>query len=341
MSVSSISRRPRQNFDTCDLVGAPVKTREHGLGIVRSVIPCDANIDDASSAKEGATAATPVVLLVELTESSTVVGSTSSGGNSTSSLTNTSGGNNNAIANVDNNSNANSMETTTTPTLDPSIKRTLMRVSVEDLLPSHPICAPGTPVLTTLGTGVLVSYRPQDDVHIVRLWRPRGAGSSLAYLRRECLVRPLPAAVGISVVSPAGNGVVVAFTAGRCAAEGSTGEAAGEGNSDDTFAIRLAGGGKTVLVYGQCLSSPVAKVCALLYEGNILVWYRSSSSLLVLLYAHGILFSSLKASSIDDMMHCFSTLEQVCVYFVVFSLHREVKHILQYSRVQYSTACSS
>jgi len=32
----------------------------------------------------------------------------------------------------------------------------------------------GTCVETTLGTGVVVDFRAEDDVHVVRLWKPRG-----------------------------------------------------------------------------------------------------------------------------------------------------------------------
>lgn len=32
----------------------------------------------------------------------------------------------------------------------------------------------GTCVETTLGTGIVVEFRREDEVHVVRLWKPRG-----------------------------------------------------------------------------------------------------------------------------------------------------------------------
>lgn len=36
----------------------------------------------------------------------------------------------------------------------------------------------GTCVETTLGTGVIVEFRPEEEVHVVRLWKPRGIYST-------------------------------------------------------------------------------------------------------------------------------------------------------------------
>ncbi|CAN0401336.1 unnamed protein product, partial [Ectocarpus sp. 12 AP-2014] len=72
----------------------------------------------------------------------------------------------------------------------------------------------GTCVETTLGTGVLVEIRREDDVHVVRLWRSRGAGSAKAYLHPDAVLRELPAAVGVRVKTPEGDGVVVGFMSG-------------------------------------------------------------------------------------------------------------------------------
>lgn len=102
-----------------------------------------------------------------------------------------------------------------------------------------------------------MSFRPGDGMHVVRLWKPRGAGSALAYLNRASMLRRLPAAVGIRVVTPEGEGVVVGLMSGGGgkgdAREGGSGEA-------DVFLVELAAGGATVLVEGESISSPVAKV---------------------------------------------------------------------------------
>lgn len=128
-----------------------------------------------------------------------------------------------------------------------------LRNVTADQMSQHAVCAPGTCILTTLGTGVLVAHRPSSDVYIVRLWRPRGTGSALAYLRREALLRPLPAAVGIRVTTPSGPGVVVGFQRGVSAGE--------EGGDVFVVTIDRGGDGGSTIVESARVSCPVAKVC--------------------------------------------------------------------------------
>eukprot|EP00903_Cladosiphon_okamuranus_P011757 g11052.t1 len=112
---------------------------------------------------------------------------------------------------------------------------------------------PGTCVETTLGTGVVVDFRPDDDVHVVRMWKPRGAGSARAYLNPASILRgDLPAAVGIRVKTPDGEGIVASFMGGGN----------GDGTKADVFLVELRNG-ETVLVEAGSISCPVAKVMPL------------------------------------------------------------------------------
>ena len=70
---------------------------------------------------------------------------------------------------------------------------------------------PGTPVLTTRGTGVILSYNEAEDSHRVRIGAPRGADAADAYLARSSMVRILDAAVGFAVRTPKGRGKVIEF----------------------------------------------------------------------------------------------------------------------------------
>lgn len=200
----------RKTFDASDLVGAPVDVTNHGSGIIRRVVEKMAEPTATSTATDSRYGTAR--FLVELTEK----------------------GESSAPRDV----------SSDTPTQRSAFTSPLL-LGIADLA-CYPVCSPGTPVLTILGTGVLVSFRPRDSIHVVRLWHPRGAGSALAYLNRAWLLRPLPAAVGVRAQTPRGHGIVVKFTSGV-------------GDEDDTFDVKLAGG-ETVSVYGQSLSSPVSKV---------------------------------------------------------------------------------
>lgn len=73
----------------------------------------------------------------------------------------------------------------------------------------------GSCVATTFGVGVLVGWRVEDDMHIIRsLWNRSGPGSGLAYLRRECLHSIVEAAVGFDVQTRLGSGFVEGYVGG-------------------------------------------------------------------------------------------------------------------------------
>jgi hypothetical protein len=73
----------------------------------------------------------------------------------------------------------------------------------------------GSCVATTFGIGVLVGWRVEDDMHIIRsLWNRSGPGSGLAFLRRECLYSIVEAAVGFDVETRLGSGMVEGYVRG-------------------------------------------------------------------------------------------------------------------------------
>lgn len=238
--------------DSTDLIGAPVVTA-HGDGIVRSIL----KKNSGSTTTLGSDAAASI-LVVEMKDTRSenthgigmIIGATDKEPLSDPTMV--------------------APSTTTTTDLDTSsindsrpasqIRRVL-HVAPEDLL-SKPECAPGMCVDTTLGTGVLVGFRSSDGMHMVRLWQPRGEGSALAHLHRSALLRRLPAAIGIRVATPDGDGIVVGFTessAGETRESSSMGSAALLQEKDDAFLVELHTG-EMVFVEGQKISSPVAKV---------------------------------------------------------------------------------
>ena len=126
----------------------------------------------------------------------------------------------------------------------------------------QPFVLPGHAVLTTLGTGVVLEHRP-DDIHVIRLWAPRGLGAATAFLGRSALIRPVKAAVGFEVTTPMGRGTVTEFRPGAGAeaeaqkkteggaeaeakaeaSEVEASEAEGEGGSgegEDAFVVALS-----------------------------------------------------------------------------------------------------
>jgi hypothetical protein len=82
-------------------------------------------------------------------------------------------------------------------------------------MPKHSKLPVGTCVATSFGLGVLVGYRVEDDMHLVRsLWQRRGSGSACAYLRRDSIHATMEAAIGFDVTTSKGRGTVVAYTSG-------------------------------------------------------------------------------------------------------------------------------
>ena len=82
-------------------------------------------------------------------------------------------------------------------------------------MPRHSKLPLGSCVSTSFGLGVLVGWRVEDDIHIVRcLWQHRGSGSACAYLRRDSIHSTMEAAVGFDVNTAIGRGTVVAYVNG-------------------------------------------------------------------------------------------------------------------------------
>jgi len=81
--------------------------------------------------------------------------------------------------------------------------------------PCHSKFPIGSCVATTFGVGVLVGWRVEDDMHIIRsLWNRSGPGSGVAYLRRDCIHSVVQAAVGFDVETTYGPGKVIAYVRG-------------------------------------------------------------------------------------------------------------------------------
>jgi len=82
-------------------------------------------------------------------------------------------------------------------------------------IPRHSKFPIGSCVATAFGVGVLVGWRVEDDMHIIRsLWKRSGPGTGLAYLRRDSLHSIVEAAVGFDVNTTYGAGKVVAYVQG-------------------------------------------------------------------------------------------------------------------------------
>jgi hypothetical protein len=97
--------------------------------------------------------------------------------------------------------------------LDPSSSSSASRSVVvkADSIQQLPVCAAGTCVLTTIGSGVVLRYEHTSDLYVVRLWQPRGMGSSIAFLNRASLLQPLTASTGLKVSTPYGKGTVLSI----------------------------------------------------------------------------------------------------------------------------------
>jgi len=109
-------------------------------------------------------------------------------------------------------------------------------------IPRHSKFPIGSCVATTFGVGVLVGWRVEDDMHIIRsLWQRSGPGSGLAYLRRDAVHSVLEAAIGFDVRTTYGAGKVVAYVRG------------GKKNTSGKYFVRLNGRHKgRVMEFNRC-----------------------------------------------------------------------------------------
>jgi hypothetical protein len=73
-------------------------------------------------------------------------------------------------------------------------------------------CDLGTCLLTKYGPGILVQYQRSTNIHVVRLWRPRGLGSATAYLQKADIVHKIKGLPGMKVVTVYGTGVVEGYS---------------------------------------------------------------------------------------------------------------------------------
>jgi hypothetical protein len=98
----------------------------------------------------------------------------------------------------------------------------------------------GTFVLTRYGPGLLIGYQRLTNIHVVRLWRPRGLGSATAYLNQSDVLQKLAGFPGMKVVTSYGAGML-------------------EGYSNGKYIVKL-GYGTAYLNEAAILSCPEAKV---------------------------------------------------------------------------------
>uniref|UniRef100_A0A7S1B727 Uncharacterized protein n=1 Tax=Corethron hystrix TaxID=216773 RepID=A0A7S1B727_9STRA len=79
-------------------------------------------------------------------------------------------------------------------------------------LPRHSAYPIGSPVITSFGLAILVGWRVEDDVHVVRnLWGRGRRDSAAAYLHRKSLRGRAEASVGFEVDTDIGRGVVLGY----------------------------------------------------------------------------------------------------------------------------------
>lgn len=82
-------------------------------------------------------------------------------------------------------------------------------------IPRHSKFPIGSCVATSFGVGVLVGWRVEDDIHIIRsLWKRSGPGSGIAFLCRDSIHGVVEAAVGFDVQTKYGAGRVLAYVRG-------------------------------------------------------------------------------------------------------------------------------
>ena len=255
--------RHSSGFDDCrDLVGAPVETC-YGSGIVRRCVERDGDSP---------------VFVVDLGEAPAPPGAHGA----------------DSLADGVSDAQGQSVAGELLLRPDDEAARRVLRVNA-DQLRKKPVCAPGTCVDTKFGKGVLVAFRPRDEIHVVRLWRPRGSGSALAYLVRSALLGKLPTVPGMRVSTPDGHGVAVRLIrrGGGHAAEKAVGTLvapdssgiptcpadtgiSGSGTAESgcetadieegslSFMVELTNDndGSLALVDGEDVSTPIAKVCS-------------------------------------------------------------------------------
>ncbi|KAL7542915.1 hypothetical protein ACHAXR_012357 [Thalassiosira sp. AJA248-18] len=108
-------------------------------------------------------------------------------------------------------------------------------------IPRHSKFPIGSCVATQFGIGVLVGWRVEDDMHIIRLWKRSGQGSGLSYLRRDSVHSSVEAAIGFDVQTTYGAGKVVAYVRG------------GKKNTTGKYFVRLNGRNKSrVMEFSRC-----------------------------------------------------------------------------------------
>ncbi len=109
-------------------------------------------------------------------------------------------------------------------------------------IPRHSKFPIGSCVATTFGVGILVGWRVEDDIHIIRsLWNRSGPGSGVAFLRRDSIHGVVEAAIGFDVQTTFGAGRVLAYSRG------------GYKNLDGKYFIQLNGRLKNqVMEFHRC-----------------------------------------------------------------------------------------
>ncbi|KAL7550468.1 hypothetical protein ACHAWF_013694, partial [Thalassiosira exigua] len=94
------------------------------------------------------------------------------------------------------------------------VEMTIRIMDEWNYVPRHSKFPIGSCVATTFGAGILVGWRVEDDMHIIRsLWNRKGF-SGLAYLRRDSVHTVLEAAVGFDVQTTYGSGKVLGYVQG-------------------------------------------------------------------------------------------------------------------------------
>lgn len=69
----------------------------------------------------------------------------------------------------------------------------------------------GTCVMTRYGPGILINYHRSTNIHVIRLWRPRGLGSATAYMNQGDILQKLKAFPGMKVITSYGAGILEGY----------------------------------------------------------------------------------------------------------------------------------
>jgi hypothetical protein len=107
-------------------------------------------------------------------------------------------------------------------------------------------CDLGTCLLTKYGPGILLQYQRSTNIHVVRLWRPRGLGSATAYLQKADILHKIKGLPGMKVLTVYGAGVVEGYSSQTSAGA-------------EQYVVRL-GYGTAFLNEDAILSCPEARV---------------------------------------------------------------------------------